>query len=73
MLLTDIVMPGDMIGSIQKQVCDVVVRDMDGTARVSGSVFGIDDEGRLLVAGLSGVEAVTAGEVTLREPGMQPQ
>ena len=52
---------------------DVVVRDMDGTARVSGSVFGIDDEGRLLVAGLSGVEAVTAGEVTLREPGMQPQ
>ena len=49
---------------------DVVVRDMSGHVRSSGSVFGIDDEGRLLVAGLSGVEAVSAGEVTLREPGL---
>jgi hypothetical protein len=32
-------------------------------------VIGLDDEGRLLVAGLSGVEAVSAGEVTLRQPG----
>jgi BirA family biotin operon repressor/biotin-[acetyl-CoA-carboxylase] ligase len=48
---------------------DVVVRDMTGSVRSSGSVFGIDDEGRLLVAGFSGVEAVTAGEVTLRQPG----
>ena len=52
---------------------DVVVRDMTGSVRSSGSVFGIDDEGRLLVAGFSGVEAVTAGEVTLRQPGVQPQ
>ena len=49
---------------------DVVIRDMAGSVRTSGSVFGIDDEGRLLVAGLSGVEAVAAGEVTLREPGV---
>jgi BirA family biotin operon repressor/biotin-[acetyl-CoA-carboxylase] ligase len=45
---------------------DVVVRDMTGAVRTTGSVFGIDDEGRMLVAGLSGVEAVSAGEVTLR-------
>jgi len=48
---------------------DVVVRDMTGAMRTSGSVLGIDDEGRLLVAGLAGVEAVSAGEVTLRQPG----
>ena len=48
---------------------DVVIRDMSGSVRTSGSVFGVDDEGRLLIAGLSGVEAVAAGEVTLREPG----
>jgi len=48
---------------------DVVVRDMTGAARASGSVIGVDDEGRLLVVGLDGVEAVSAGEVTLRQPG----
>jgi BirA family transcriptional regulator, biotin operon repressor / biotin---[acetyl-CoA-carboxylase] ligase len=47
---------------------DVVVRDMTGAVRTSGSAFGVDSEGRLLVAGLGGVEAVAAGEVTLREP-----
>ena len=37
--------------------------------RASGTVMGVDDEGRLLVATLGGLESVVAGEVTLREPG----
>lgn len=44
----------------------VVVSDMSGLARAEGEVVGVDDGGRLLVAGGSGVQAVAAGEVTLR-------
>jgi len=44
----------------------VVVRDLAGTVRASGVVRGIDAEGRLLVEGDSGLEAVASGEVTLR-------
>lgn len=45
----------------------VTVRSMDAIIRAEGVVVGIDDEGRLLVEGPGGVEAVSAGEVTLRE------
>ena len=45
---------------------DVVVSDSNGTLRTTGTVLGVDDEGRLLVSGRAGVEAVVAGEVTLR-------
>lgn len=51
---------------------DVTVRDMAGNVRASGNVMGIDDEGRLLVATLGGLESVVAGEVTLGEPGAPP-
>ena len=44
----------------------VVVSDLTGAVRANGTVLGIDDEGRLLVGGRAGVEAVVAGEVTLR-------
>lgn len=44
----------------------VVVSDMLGNVRAQGVAEGVDDEGRLLVRGRSGVEAVAAGEVTLR-------
>ena len=46
----------------------VIVSDRDGAERASGTVCGVDDEGRLLVAGEGGVDAVSAGEVTLRAP-----
>jgi BirA family biotin operon repressor/biotin-[acetyl-CoA-carboxylase] ligase len=45
---------------------DVVVSDMSGAVRAAGRVEGVDAEGRLLLSGPSGVEAVVAGEVTLR-------
>ncbi len=45
----------------------VTVSDMTGAVCASGTVMGIDDNGRLLVATLGGVEAISAGEVTLRE------
>jgi BirA family biotin operon repressor/biotin-[acetyl-CoA-carboxylase] ligase len=45
---------------------EVVVSDLTGAVRASGTVRGVDDEGRLLVSGASGVESVAAGEVTLR-------
>jgi BirA family biotin operon repressor/biotin-[acetyl-CoA-carboxylase] ligase len=51
---------------------EVTVRDMAGGVKASGTVMGIDDEGRLLVTTLGGVEAVVAGEVTLREPDAAP-
>jgi len=51
---------------------DVTVRDMADKVRASGTAMGVDDEGRLLVAGLGGLEIVSAGEVTLREPGSSP-
>ena len=47
---------------------EVTVSDRDGGVRASGMVCGVDDDGRLLVAGESGVSAVSAGEVTLRVP-----
>lgn len=46
----------------------VTVRDALGNVRASGTVTGVDAGGRLLVAGESGVEAVSSGEVTLRSP-----
>jgi BirA family biotin operon repressor/biotin-[acetyl-CoA-carboxylase] ligase len=48
---------------------DVTVRDIAGNVRASGTAMGVDDEGRLLIATLGGLEAVVAGEVTLKEPG----
>lgn len=51
---------------------DVTVRDMAGTVKSSGTVMGVDDDGRLLLATLAGLEMVVAGEVTLREPGSSP-
>lgn len=45
----------------------VAVRTVAGDVRTAGTVMGIDDEGRLLVVTLGGIEAVAAGEVTLRE------
>ena len=46
---------------------EVVVSDLLGTVRASGTVTGVDDEGRLLVCDESGtVLPVVAGEVTLR-------
>ena len=44
----------------------VAVRDLLGEVRSEGVVQGVDDEGRLLVRGASGVTPVVAGEVTLR-------
>ena len=46
--------------------CSVVVSDLSGTVRASGDVVGVDEGGRLLLAGTDGVHAVAAGEVTLR-------
>jgi len=46
----------------------VMVSDRDGTVRASGMVCGVDELGRLLVAGGDGVDAISAGEVTLRAP-----
>ena len=46
-------------------------RRRDG-AQSAGTVMGFDDEGRLLVATLGGIEAVVAGEVTLRDPDDSP-
>jgi BirA family biotin operon repressor/biotin-[acetyl-CoA-carboxylase] ligase len=51
---------------------DVTVRDMTDAVKAAGTVMGIDDEGRLLLATLGGLESVVAGEVTLREPGAAP-
>ncbi|NTU72375.1 MAG: biotin--[acetyl-CoA-carboxylase] ligase [Coriobacteriia bacterium] len=48
---------------------EVTVRDMTGAVKATGTAMGVDDEGRLLVATLSGVVPIAAGEVTLREPG----
>ena len=46
---------------------NVRVTDLLGTVRASGTVQGVDDEGRLLVGGQDGATvAVVAGEVTLR-------
>ncbi len=46
----------------------MVVSDAMGTVRARGTVLGVDADGRLLVEGRAGVEAVVAGEVTLRPP-----
>jgi len=46
---------------------DVTVRDMMGAVRASGRVVGVDDEGRILLESGGGVEAVSSGEVTLRD------
>jgi BirA family transcriptional regulator, biotin operon repressor / biotin---[acetyl-CoA-carboxylase] ligase len=51
---------------------DVTVRDMAGAVKAAGNVMGFDDEGRLLVATFGGMEAIVAGEVTLRQPGPAP-
>ena len=56
----------DAASSLSGEV--VTVSDRDGTERTCGTVCGIDDDGRLLVAGNDGVTAVSAGEVTLRPP-----
>ena len=45
------------------------MRDMTDAVRAAGTVMGVDDEGRLLIATLGGMESVVAGEVTLRDPG----
>ncbi len=47
---------------------DVVVRDAGGVVRGSGTVQGVDAFGRLLLAGPAGTVAVSAGDVTLRDP-----
>lgn len=47
---------------------EVTVSDRDGAVRASGVVLGVDDEGRLLLATAEGIQAVVAGEVTLRPP-----
>ncbi len=44
----------------------VVVSDASGAVRARGIARGVDLEGRLLVESHAGVEAVSAGEVTLR-------
>ncbi len=44
----------------------VRVSGLDGTVRAEGMILGVDSEGRLLVESSDGVEAVVAGEVTLR-------
>ncbi len=46
----------------------VTVRDRDGTVRGSGAVVGVDEGGRLRLAGSGGEQVIAAGEVTLREP-----
>ncbi len=45
---------------------EVVVSDLVGTVRASGTVRGVDDDGRLVVGGAAGIETIAAGEVTLR-------
>jgi BirA family transcriptional regulator, biotin operon repressor / biotin---[acetyl-CoA-carboxylase] ligase len=46
----------------------VRVSDLTGVVRAQGKVTGVDDDGRLLVRSADGrVQAVVAGEVTLRE------
>ncbi|MDZ4168090.1 MAG: biotin--[acetyl-CoA-carboxylase] ligase [Coriobacteriia bacterium] len=45
---------------------DVVVSDASGAVRVRGVARGVDDEGRLIVQGRAGTEAVSSGEATLR-------
>lgn len=44
----------------------VAVRSIDGVVHAEGEVVGVDDAGRLLLAGPSGTTAVSTGEVTLR-------
>ncbi len=46
----------------------VSVWDMSGAMKAAGTVMGVDEAGRLLVATLAGVEAIVAGEVTLHAP-----
>lgn len=48
--------------------CHVVVRDAAGGVRAQGVARGVDEEGRLVVAGEDGDVAVSSGEVTLRSP-----
>ena len=50
----------------------VTVHDMAGNVKATGTVMGVDDGGRLLVATLGGIEIVVAGDVTLRAPGTSP-
>jgi BirA family biotin operon repressor/biotin-[acetyl-CoA-carboxylase] ligase len=49
---------------LDEQVC---VRTATGALIACGRVEGVDEAGRLLVAGEKGVSAVAAGEVTLRD------
>ena len=44
----------------------VVVSDASGAVRAQGDVVGVDGDGRLLIVGSDGVQAIVAGEVTLR-------
>ena len=44
----------------------VLVSDVSGAVRARGDVMGVDDGGRLLIVGGDGVQAIVAGEVTLR-------
>jgi BirA family biotin operon repressor/biotin-[acetyl-CoA-carboxylase] ligase len=47
----------------------VSVRSATGAVMAGGTVEGVDEDGRLLVATMQGVVTVTAGEVTLRNSG----
>jgi BirA family biotin operon repressor/biotin-[acetyl-CoA-carboxylase] ligase len=47
----------------------ICVRDSVGTVIADGSVEGVDESGRLLIATKQGVVTIAAGEVTLRDPG----
>lgn len=47
---------------------EVTVRDMTGAIRAAGIVRGVDDQGRLRVDDGSRIQAISAGEVTLRQP-----
>jgi BirA family biotin operon repressor/biotin-[acetyl-CoA-carboxylase] ligase len=47
---------------------EVTVSELDGSVRASGRVVAVDDGGRLLVQQGDSTVAVSAGEVTLRDP-----
>jgi len=53
------------MAQINERVC---VKDALGNEIAAGTVQGVDEQGRLLLLGASGIIAVAAGEVTLRNP-----
>ena len=53
------------MAQIGQHVC---VRNALGSEIANGVVKGIDEQGRLLLSGASGIEAIVAGELTLRKP-----